>query len=354
MRKIVPCPPVNKYDTLKKASRLDKFIKLERVRRHLDRVQISVRETHGFFEAVYAEFRRRFDHLGTNKVKQRIVHRFIYKKIRLQLVRHQQKGEHDQRWWFSISISNPDKEIQFLLLDILYDIGIHTPERSYASVTEAEFALDLFPEDINDLYDLGIVLSKSIVLRHARAGSCRWIEGTLLQGHQGYVWKGAKGLRCYVKPGRPFYRIELQANKRLIKKHGIEVHDLPLDSSRIDIFDYLSRRCGLDEESLRRFVRLVCKKYGPSPDVVLSKMATAARARSMERMILENVVDDGVCDPLDLALQTAMPVGIQVDYFKKRKVELGFTSQVDEFFPKLNIKELIDDIRNGYVRRISA
>ncbi len=332
---------VNNSLLLKNLPNDDTVIRLRGYRLHIDRIQFSIPSRCIRYGDFRDRLEKQFVFLRVEKKKNRIIRQYKHNEIRMQLVYYR-----NHQHWFALSVSDPSCDFQILIKQIFESLGVINS----ISVKEVEFALDLFPHP-SDLYDLAAVLSRSLVLKHARAGFCILKGTTMYQGTMGNARRGSKGLRCYPKE-EVLYRIELQANRAMLRSEGIAADGLPVQPSRVNIFDHVCLRRGVNQKCLRGLVRLVGRNSKPISGSAerWRRMAEAARARAIEHMILENVLWSGIC-PFDLHTELAKPSPMQIDFFKKLKSKYGMTNQVDEYFPKADINELVNDIRNGYVKR---
>ena len=154
-------------------------------------------------------------------------------------------------------------------------------------------------------------------------------------------------MTCYAKEVEGCYRIELRANKALLKGMGFTIDSLPILSEDLNVLDYIDFRRGLDANSFRRLVRLVLKKHFPNSrrESRRSRMAAAVKMMCIERMILEHI-SVGSTVSSDLSEWTTKPVAQQMDYFKELKKKHGLTSQVNEFFPSIALSQLVEVVSN--------
>jgi hypothetical protein len=323
--------PINKSSNLKKTDYVVCGIAVSKVSRHLDRIQFSVFNKINVYRMIEETFREVFEYLGTNKPKKdRIVNKFRFGDITLHLIRYLPTNSF-RSYWFTISVSNPDDKIQMHLLEIF--------KRNDCNVelSQIEFAVDFYPENKSDLFCLRHDLANSSVLRHSRLGSYREIgdypKVTAYQGRNGNIRKGSKGFKCYIKSQKGCVRLELNANKGLLRTCLIRTSSLPVRASDINIFDYITFR-EVDDQSLYKLIVSCCKKRWPG----YSKLTGSRRA--MKVYIMESTIFDAF-EKSKYGSPTShwthlkfIPMAECINITKKLKRDYGFTNHPYEYFPK--------------------
>lgn len=326
----------NKYINLKKY-----IINNYRVRKSIDRIQISIRNRVGVFEYIYYEFKKQFGFKRVKKVKAKkreglkTIYEFMYQKSKIEIITHppylDEKGEvYKYPEWFSVSIYDAYIPVQRIVRDIF-----RRKRDIYVSLSQVEFAVDFFPKNKMNMTESLNILSYGLVLKHSRANSYNQCKTTGYQGREGYVREGSKGLRYYYKEELGCIRIELQANKGFLNNMGI--CSLPVTPEDINISDHVQCRDGFDESTFNKLADLIIK-------LKLKAYTITDSARSMRHLrMIESVVRESTLDAIreeDYPYSDAfdergmMPVAVQIDVFKKLKKHFGLTHQVDYFFPK--------------------
>jgi hypothetical protein len=324
--------PINNSSHLKNELASREHMEFRMVRQHVDRIQVSIKSKDKAYARMRDALNNRFEKAGVRSLKKRYVRKFKFGHVRFSLIYHR-----DYPFWFTLSIFNATDDIQVLLKEIMHLLNI----AKYASVSQVEFALDLYPEIPWDLYDIEL-FAKGLVLTHSRSDSFKRIGRTMYQGRRGTVRRGSKGIRCYPKVAKGFYRVELQANKGLLRKEGITFESLPIRPSHISVFDHVQLRHGLDAASLPKLADLLAKRRLSRANYGERKMriAGATLSNAFESLIACAITEDGTRLYGDLNARSVKPVAKQINYFKKIKEQSCITNQIDEYFPKRSIVDL--------------
>lgn len=329
-------------------------IRLKKVASHLDRIQLSVFGSDIWYSLV--------DHLTnifgkpktsrTGSKTKKLVKQFNYSNGTFEVVRYI-----NRRRVISISISDPDDTIQHRLVKVLSGFPISV------SVSQVEFAIDFYPERQSDMVILQLNLSRVLYLKHSRVycynekcgdvvdqrAGCRTTTSYL--GLTGNVRKGSKGVRCYGKRDEAVVRVELQSNRRLLKRLKINLPDLPIGANDIDVFDYLELR-RFDDKLWGTLNDCCCKKNWPGftkMNELRKAMCGDAMDSGIRRTFARNTFKPGNFHPLDLDMT---PVAQAISAFKELQKEYGFTAHWQSFFPCddrliAQIKKLRDTGRGG-------
>lgn len=216
--------------------------------RSVDRIQLSVRNRKDNYDLVLKAFEESLDFVSNTREPFKGGYRikWIYKlnENRVYLIHY---GAH----WFSILVVDPDDNVQLRLRDLI--VSVVSPND--VSVSQVEFALDFYPDDPTKVDDLFATISHHVVLKRLRAGGAKRKKTTHYQGRKGNVRKGPYGIRVYPKTehGHRFVRVELQANKPLLKRNGFSLLSFPISPDDLDVLDYVTfrRKFDLDAVSQR-------------------------------------------------------------------------------------------------------
>ena len=352
--------PINKYSLLKQLPPGSRIICLREYRRYLDRLQFSVRHYEGVLQQVLEMFKSSFESLGVTMVSRRKkgkagsvypVHEFRYGPSSLRVMDYGQWAS----YWFAISIQDPDREVQLMLKALLGPLlKPNASGRPVVYLSQAEFALDMFPEDPAALPLLKRAVGHGLVIKNARSGFCRLVSGkdgseTMYQGRGGHVRKGAGGLRLYNKPGGPaeegFVRLEYQVNGQLLKRLGLKVSALPVSPLSFDPLERLQWRRGLDGAAFDRLLLAVARKRwpgqaarGPGESNARAEAQWLARLRCLSPDLAEDVFGPD-CASVFLGQESIVPVAKQIDGFLAMRKREGVTCQVAQLFPPAGGKE---------------
>ncbi len=299
------------------------FIENVTVEQSIDRICIAMKNKKGLFRLIKNLFKVEFKYQGCKKRKAQgtLIYNYSYDNVNIRLIKYRNKP-----YWFEISVSDPSKDVQLIIKKVLENLECLKCE---VSLHQIEFALDLYPFYRNSLYLLQESISHHLVLNHSRIDSFRQIGETIYQGRKGNVRNGSKGLRCYPKEEHSscFLRVELQANRKMIRRVGIDLNTLPIDPSHIDLFDYVSMRRGLDKDSLDKMCVAFRKKRLKMKSITLPPMSCRILEQGYKSRILSDLGENPLFDKIEA------PVAVQISVFKVWKKKLGVSSQVDRFFP---------------------
>jgi hypothetical protein len=254
---------------------------------------------------------------------------------------------------FTIQICDPTPETQCRVLDALRSASLpeflsdhadSLPFRTSSSVmvsfSEAEFALDFYPDRSSDLYRLLYALRNSVVLKHTRTRTFGCYGETFYQGLKGSVRAGSKGLRCYLTEQKAI-RVELQCNRSFLRRHRLT---LPISVDAVNVWDFIEFRRPAEVDSL---TNAVCKKKRPHSRMWPEHRRTAYRdaVRNVlmkqihDAMVSKVISDDpmasdrtGEYPEYSFSIED-IPVSIQVDVFRDLKKQYHLTHQMGQFFP---------------------
>jgi hypothetical protein len=293
----------------------------------IDRLQFSL--DNRYAGTVMSLFNSLFEYIKPIKDDKRFIHRFRHNHSLIEFV----KWGRDS-FYSAVIVHDPDIDIQNEISQIMLVCRM--------TLSQVEVAFDFFPDDKYCLRDLRRSLTEGLVLKYSRAGcyvnySGLEYRGTEYIGNNGYVWKGAKGLRIYDKQqgGRHFLRVELQFNRPFIKRRHIS---LPVDADGFSLFDFVDYREPLDED---RLLRVLCKKWA-NP---IKRAADVDMLRSLLFRQIHSWISSLILCPSD-------SVSDEISNFKQSLRHDNLVHRINEFFPKSNKKAMIlADMRRGFVRR---
>lgn len=322
--------PFNKYNNFKDIPHI-----MHRVTKNIDRIQLSVKNRMRVFSNVLSEFKLHFQSHGTMKDKggKRFIYNFMYCDMRIELFYHNKKLK-CPTFWFSISLHDPNEEVQMLVMNILnHVLGKDTLD---IHKTQVEFATDFYPKRKKDIVRLHNAITHGLVLKNSRCKSYgiysseksyRRFKATEYQGHEGNVRNGSRGLRCYFKEDLRCIRVELCAYRDFLKSKGIR--SLPIRANDIDPFDHIQYRDGLNAITLRRLVDLIMKRSGAHRSI----MAMRVKRRVIRNWIMRNIFIESTCFP-EFNEWIMKPVAEQMSVFRELKKPFEITYSVGDFFPK--------------------
>jgi hypothetical protein len=334
---------VNIYVNLKNIKKLSEGI-ISSLNLSNDRMAISFRDSHGAFDLIKGSLDYWFPFISCKKGnKGHTVYRYKYGLSNIFLVEYPYNPDPYQNW-DRLTITNPDTYVQTKIKQILEN---HIENKSRMSLSQVEFALDIhyYTSDYNLINQYNKIINHYLVLCYSRENSYNNYKGTDYQGKNGNVREGSKGLRSYIKIENncTFSRIELQANRLLLKKNGLNVSSLPIRPDSINIFKYIELRQGLTESSLNRLASTLAKKFYKSTrdNPLLTKKNQNDFQGIYKALILHEL---NCINPSDL---TEVPVAKQINVFKRFKKDVGITNQVEEYFPKMSWEELFNVIKQA-------
>ena len=202
----------------------------------IDKMKISARQPDLYYQKVKEFFSDKFIFNATNKVNSNIVTSYYYEDKEIQLILY---GTKNKSHFFSIIIHDPDYKTQSIVRDILMSLSNDISDTVY--LTQIEFDLDLYFDDHSNLYLAKSIVDKNIYLRFSRRNSYLNIETTEYQCKDCNVNKGTKSLRCYPKNQNngKFERIELVANRNMIKKLNLDLCSMPIDHDIVNFSKYV-------------------------------------------------------------------------------------------------------------------
>ena len=322
----------------------------------IDRIKLNIRYRPLTFNKILSRFKQQFTYKNTDKDQTRLIRSFTYSGKLIQLVEYLTPGSF---FWFPITIHDPDEEIQLLVRDIIFD---STPKHWIVSdkvkVSEIEFALDFYPEDLKERYALNYFLDYLLVLKFSRVGSYRAIKTTSYQANSGHIRSGSKGLRIY--PRRRYVRVELQLNRKMMKSFGLELSSLPIDPRDASVLDFVDIRKGLDGAGTERLTDSIIKKACPQFKQKYARGDSNKRniliwrtKRQAYRSLVANIVSEYQHAPCDIISDPIYdrPVAAQLSRFKELKKKYGLTTKVNDVFPAYNKELFINDLGNLMIKR---
>ncbi len=224
----------------------------------IDRIQLSV-SSKCYFYCLDTLKQSQHKLIRTFKTRNKSIYRFQVGKSTLEIVKY--TGEHTA--WCQIAIQDPttatQREVTEIITKALAHVGLSS---QHASVTQVEFAMDYKPVHLNqrNLSTLSKWFYQSTTLNHSRLGSVGTDKATSYRGKNGYVRKGAKGIRSYNK--ETFTRFELQANKDFLRDR-IDFTSLPINTKSLNIFDHVKFRQPLTQRRVDKINKSI-KKAMPS------------------------------------------------------------------------------------------
>lgn len=210
-------------------------------------------------------------------------------------------------------------------------------------ISQVEFAIDFFPVNKDDFSDLVKALSDDLTLSYSRKNVFRFDNRTKYWGRKGKkVSKCVKFIRLYPRPKKgPFeyVRLELQLNRRGVKKHRLS---LPISPDAVDPFKYIIYRkfdkARLTDILVRGAEKKLPKREPDKYDGLLNDQISSW---------VNFVIDPVSPNPFDANL----PIQAQIDNFKRALPEQKH--RLYHVFPKCSHKngQLLEDIKNGFIKR---
>jgi hypothetical protein len=283
---------------------------------------------------VLSDLKSKFTFTGTSLVDGHLLYNYTYNGKLIQLAKWGEEWNQDA-YHYSLITYQPDEEMQYILLDLLNTYRM--------TLSQVEVALDFYPEDPRDLYDLRMILTDGIVLRYSRPGCyLRYVGNGYTEyiGKGGNVRKGTKGIRMYRKQhdGRQSVRMELVLLRPFIKRHSIS---LPVNAYDFQLFDFVDYRESLD---IDRLLKLLCKRQAKANPI--KRTADVEMVRSLERQGLLDWIESQITG------YGNRPVCDQIGRFKEHLKNDNLANRVNEFFRKSGKKAmLMADLQDGFVRR---
>ena len=334
--------PFNIYEYLKKLEFISNGV-FSSIKTSIDRIAISFRDD-GFvtFDLIKGSLDYRFPFVNCKKGKKgHIVYRYKDGSSNIFLVKYPYNPDR-YRNWNLIALTDPNASLQTKIKDIL---ETHIEKQSHMSLSQVENPLDFFNSDNKDIKMTFNILNHHSVLRNSQENSFNQYVDTFYQGKNGNARKGSKGSRSYTKTenDETFSRIELQANRLLLKKLGLNVSSLPIEPEDINPFQYIEPRQGLNASSLDKLSTTLAKRKHKSTrdNPNFSNISLSSFKDIYSILILAEM---GCHSPSDLS---SVPVAKQINIFKKFRREAGITNQVDQFFPKMTWEELFSLIKEA-------
>ncbi|NCB43400.1 MAG: hypothetical protein EOM59_12385 [Clostridia bacterium] len=167
-----------------------------------------------------------------------------------------------------VTVSDPNTEVQELLKVICptLPVGRRAWNKSVL-VSEVEVAYDLYGQDQNAARLIKKFIVDRIFMRGSRKVSVHNYKGTIYIACKGYVRRGIKGIRVYVKTEnrQTFCRVEVQFNKPYFKKNRITVDDLPFDPRSFNAFSFIYFLEDFSEVGVKNCSRTMLRKQGIEP-----------------------------------------------------------------------------------------
>ena len=350
----------------KKNQELSEIIEF-RVRKHIDRIQLSI-DARSFLTVMqrtnefFIFYEKSKDH-GDKIWKFRCS---TNGKLRIQIVKWRKSYFN-----FALIVFNPNEKIQKIVIDKLLP-NIHR------TLSQIEFANDLYPIETNDIYDLRDIVCSGLTLKDIRGkGFNRHdklkkfedaleYQDTLYYGSNGFVRRNidfetgkarsvSKGLTIYLKPiysyCKTYLRIELRLNRKAIKSYtefyGSFRHPIPGDL--IDPKQFMVYK-KFNYEKLEN-TNPFKKKRNPKSRRLEQSTELVRRISNglipTYRHIIEQVAKyhEAISNTVPHA---AMP--IQIRKFKELFPSLAH--RISEFFPVDKTRQqILTDIEQGFVKR---
>lgn len=317
---------------------------ITKARQVLDRINFVVRNRRKNLKLIKQSLASRFRAGGSHMEDQTRVFEFFH-EVRDRTDRIQLWFK-PRSYWLELLVTGDSLgfwEVQAILAEVL-------PAETLLS--QLEFALDIFPanpDDVNTLH----MRSRHIVMKNGRGTFFRDDHyPTFYFGRAGQARKGPKGFCIYKKEepkGVHFLRVELRANRNLIKQMGWTIHDLPLSPWAVMASNYFELRKGLSPEGLDALALQVLRKRSRSQYRLIMKPDRARRASDLDaargrldlirRRLEQRILREAETPELGWMPSKSNhgsllnPVPLQIINYRKEAARFGLSPRVDRFFP---------------------
>jgi hypothetical protein len=308
------------------------------IRRHIHRIQVTLLD---YGSPVLSRLKQRYAHEQI-----RLLHNFYDGgSVKFSYVHYRKPPENP---FSTLILREPTLRDQVFLDDLL--------QGHLCWIRQVEFAMDIIPENKSDLIPAYRSIDRGLVIPNSRVGCFRCVGRTHYWGtksknrktgkeKEGDPHAGSKGLRLYLGPKEKpwgFVRLELQANKPLIKKLNLE---LPIAPDAVNPFDLIEYRMDFrDDKAADIFFKR-------------SQRCGLPKRQDDEGQFQWNCIDlDVTCLIVDNSI-TARYEGYPAvaDQISDVKEKLPFLKhRINDLFPKWPEKkeQLLEDLGNGFIRRV--
>ncbi len=291
----------------------------------IDRVLFSI--NYKYFNQVHSELKLCFDtegsHTRTKYGKQ--TWRYISGQSLIQLIRY------PTSYCFQVQVHDLSHSVWNEVLKALFSVIPLHDRINALSLSQCEIAMDFYAVEGVSIEEIGRKLVSSITMKHARVDFFNTRDTTAYFGHKGNARTGTKGLRCYPKLENGCFRIELQANRKILREFELSSNFYPLD---IDPRQYIEFRSPLNESGYQKLCRAVCKKKGVDLKNITPMHTLVMRKIHLREFLCLHCDRYGDCLYAEIE-PTSKPVQCQIDAFKTVKKRFELTHGIDHFFPKV-------------------
>ena len=346
---------------------LEQIDKIEfSVRKSIDRIQISLRLIHRpkIIERLILYLNQPGKKVYTDEANILEFKCSLDKEYRILVV-----DWHNSPYFFALMLLDPNEKVQQIIID---EILVNTKR----SLSQVEFATDLYPKNNSKLDDLQNIISTGLTLKYNRGcGFRRYKEDhdeeimddstyTIYIGSYGFVRKHtnydtgkkrsvAKGLTIYQKPEKSnikeYLRVELRLNRgyiqRKFKKYSLFREIIkPEYTSLQDFIQYrfFSLKKFEGVEIFRKKRKFLLKKT--QKEHLKNYLLHSSDIR---RHLIES--DIRKYDEVVSCYSNTVAIPVLIDRLKKRFP--GLKDRISSFFPIDKEKQkILQDIENGFVR----
>jgi hypothetical protein len=307
------------------------------IRRHIHRIQVTLLD---YGSPVLSRLKQCYAHEQVG-----LLHIFRDgESVKFSYIHYRRKPENP---FSTLNLRIVTLKDQYFLIDLLKDCYL-------SWINQVEFAMDIIPENESDLIPAYRSIDRGLVIPYSRVGCFRcvgrthyWATKNPKTGEEGYPHAGTKGLRLYLGPKEKpwgFVRLELQANrpliKKLIKKHNLK---LPIAPDAVNPFDFIEYRLDFRDDK--------------AADLLYKRSRGLPKRQDDEGQFQWNCIDLAVtCLIVDNSI-TAQYEGYPAvaEQISDVREKLPFLKhRINDLFPKWPEKkeQLLEDLGNGFIRRV--
>lgn len=255
--------------------------------------------------------------------------------------------------WIRVDLVRPDEALQRSIRALMLKVSFMAD----TYISEVEWAYDFFPADRRNLIRLRRALTHGLVIPFAKRKAAEktftrigaedligptdvWASGGDKRHQSG---RGAeKGITCYDKPqeGPYFVRVELLANRPLLRDLKIGIKSLPIKPEAVNILDHIAFRRGIENDGLWKLINAIAKKkWGLDWAKGDWNMAKKARFRALHHRLETELNPE------------EHPVAYQMDRVKAEINRHGLsTNLTDKLFPKIDAPSAYRGIETGEIK----
>jgi hypothetical protein len=301
------------------------YISLSHCRVSIDRVKFVI--NHKYYNAVKSILREQFEPFGRTALDMQTgitIQKLKRDNSLIQLVRG------SLSYNFAVQIHDVTRSVWDEVLSALCMAVDPSDKVNAIKLSQCELAMDFYPADGVSLETLAELLFSSVSMKNAQLDAINIVHTTAYLGTDGNVRNGSKGLRCYPKPEIGAYRIELQANRKLLKQFDLFADGFsPL---AINPRQYIQFRQALSDHYYQLLFKAICKKKG----VDTTKYSQLSNTMLEKRIYMSEFLCmncDKYVDCYRIG-DEGMPVACQINAFKAVKKRFGLSQQLDALFPR--------------------